>query len=90
MTSSFMQANTNLEAYRAQLAGFMAVVEERRHLPALKQFLKLYSVGGAGRGGAGRGGAGRGGAGQQLTIHALQCNEKQWRSLMSSTLSAFH
>ena len=39
-----VQANTNLEAYRTQLAGFMAVVEERRHLPALKQFLKLYSV----------------------------------------------
>lgn len=40
----FLQANTNLEAYRAQLASFMTVVEERRHLPALKQFLKLYSV----------------------------------------------
>jgi translation initiation factor 3 subunit L len=37
-------ANTNAAAYRAQLAAFMAVVQERRHLPAIKQFLNLYSV----------------------------------------------
>lgn len=36
-------SNTNLEAYRSQLQAFRAVVEERKHLPALKQFLKLYS-----------------------------------------------
>ncbi|KAL4425846.1 hypothetical protein ABPG75_009862 [Micractinium tetrahymenae] len=36
-------ANTNMEAFRAQLRLFMQVVEERKHLPALKQFLKLYS-----------------------------------------------
>ncbi|PSC76421.1 eukaryotic translation initiation factor 3 subunit L-like [Micractinium conductrix] len=36
-------ANTNMEAFRAQLRIFMAVVEERKHLPSLKQFLKLYS-----------------------------------------------
>ncbi|PRW58820.1 eukaryotic translation initiation factor 3 subunit L-like [Chlorella sorokiniana] len=36
-------ANTNMEAFRAQLRVFMAVVEERKHLPALKQFLKLYT-----------------------------------------------
>lgn len=37
-------ANTNQEAYKAQLKAFMSVVEERKHLPALKQVLKLYSV----------------------------------------------
>lgn len=36
-------ANANMEAYGAQLRPFMAVVTERRHLPAIKQFLKLYS-----------------------------------------------
>lgn len=36
-------ANTNMEAFRTQLRVFMTVVEERKHLPALKQFLKLYS-----------------------------------------------
>jgi translation initiation factor 3 subunit L len=36
-------ANTNAAAYKAQLSAFMGLVEERRHLPALKQFLRLYS-----------------------------------------------
>ena len=38
---------------------FMSVVEERKHLPALKQFLKLYSVR-AGAAGGGRGPASTG------------------------------
>ncbi len=37
-------ANTNMEAYRSQLRAFMGVVLEQKLLPALKQFLKLYSV----------------------------------------------
>ena len=36
-------ANSNLAAFRAQLSVFMQVVEERKHLPSLKQVLKLYS-----------------------------------------------
>jgi translation initiation factor 3 subunit L len=36
-------ANTNAAAFKAQLGAFMAVVEERRHLPALKALLSLYS-----------------------------------------------
>lgn len=36
-------SNTNAAAYRTQLASFMALVEERKHLPAIKQVLKLYS-----------------------------------------------
>lgn len=36
-------SNANMEAYRQQLAAFLSVLEERRHLPALKQFLSLYS-----------------------------------------------
>ncbi|KAL4859842.1 Eukaryotic translation initiation factor 3 subunit L [Chlorella vulgaris] len=35
--------NSNMEAFRTQLRAFMVVVEERKHLPALKQFLKLYT-----------------------------------------------
>jgi len=35
--------NTNYQATRAQLGVFMQTVEERKHLPALKQVLKLYS-----------------------------------------------
>jgi hypothetical protein len=34
---------TNKEDYRAQLGRFMAVVEQRKHLPAIKSVLKLYS-----------------------------------------------
>lgn len=37
-------ANSNMEAFRAQLRSFLSVVQERKHLPALKQFLKLYTV----------------------------------------------
>lgn len=37
-------ANTNALAYKAQLTAFMGLVEERRHLPALKQFLRLYTT----------------------------------------------
>jgi translation initiation factor 3 subunit L len=36
-------SNVNAEAYRAQLQAFMSVVEQRKHLPAIKQFLKLYT-----------------------------------------------
>lgn len=36
-------ANANATAYKMQLAAFMSLVEERRHLPAIKQVLKLYS-----------------------------------------------
>lgn len=36
-------SNTNAATYKAQLAAFMATVEERKHLPALKQVLKLYT-----------------------------------------------
>lgn len=36
-------ANTNADAYKVQLQAFMATVELRKHLPALKQFLKLYT-----------------------------------------------
>lgn len=36
-------ANTNAAAYKTQLAAFMSLVEERKHLPAIKQVLKLYS-----------------------------------------------
>eukprot|EP00891_Asterochloris_glomerata_P008661 jgi/Astpho2/8661/Aster-05134 len=35
--------NTNQEAYRQQLRIFLAFVDQTRHLPALKQFLKLYT-----------------------------------------------
>ncbi|KAG7675274.1 hypothetical protein Ndes2526B_g08141 [Nannochloris sp. 'desiccata'] len=35
--------NTNAAAYNTQLAAFMSLVEERKHLPAIKQVLKLYS-----------------------------------------------
>lgn len=35
--------NTNYTAMKNQLALFMETVEERKHLPALKQVLKLYS-----------------------------------------------
>jgi translation initiation factor 3 subunit L len=35
--------NTNAMAFKAQWAPFMAVIEERKHLPAIKQVLKLYS-----------------------------------------------
>jgi translation initiation factor 3 subunit L len=35
--------NSNLVATKAQLSVFMETVEERKHLPALKQILKLYS-----------------------------------------------
>jgi translation initiation factor 3 subunit L len=35
--------NTNAAAYKTQLAAFMSLVEERKHLPAIKQVLKLYS-----------------------------------------------
>ena len=37
-------ANTNAVAYKTQLSMFMGLVEERRHLPALKQFLRLYTT----------------------------------------------
>jgi len=36
-------ANSNLAAFKSQLARFMEVLEERKHLPAIKQVLKLYS-----------------------------------------------
>jgi translation initiation factor 3 subunit L len=35
--------NSNFQATKAQMGVFMETVEERRHLPALKQVLKLYS-----------------------------------------------
>lgn len=35
--------NSNAEAYRAQLAAFSAIVESQRGLPALKQFMRLYT-----------------------------------------------
>jgi translation initiation factor 3 subunit L len=35
--------NSNFAAVKTQLAIFMETVEERKHLPALKQVLKLYS-----------------------------------------------
>ena len=38
-----LQVNTNQEAYRQQLRIFLAFVDQTRHLPALKQFLKLYT-----------------------------------------------
>lgn len=40
----FQQGNTNLEAYKQQLAAFMSIVSSQRHLPALKQVLRLYTV----------------------------------------------
>ena len=38
--------NPKRRALSSQLRSFLSVVEERKHLPALKQFLKLYTVGG--------------------------------------------
>ncbi|KAK9824526.1 hypothetical protein WJX72_011098 [[Myrmecia] bisecta] len=35
--------NTNQEAYRLQLRCFLGLIHEQRHLPTLKQFLKLYT-----------------------------------------------
>lgn len=37
-------SNTNEVAHKVQLAAFMDGVKKRKHLPALKQVLKLYSV----------------------------------------------
>ncbi|KAL6771281.1 hypothetical protein ACKKBF_B34645 [Auxenochlorella protothecoides x Auxenochlorella symbiontica] len=37
------QGNANMEAYKPQLNQFLSVVEAQRHLPALKQFLRLYT-----------------------------------------------
>ncbi|BDA50611.1 Eukaryotic translation initiation factor 3 subunit L [Coccomyxa sp. Obi] len=37
-------ANTNQEAYRLQLRCFLGLVQEQRHLPSLKQLLKLYTT----------------------------------------------
>ncbi len=42
-----------MEAYKPQLNQFLSVVEAQRHLPALKQFLRLYTVRQAGFGGKG-------------------------------------
>ena len=50
-------ANSNMEAFRAQLRSFLSVVQERKHLPALKQFLKLYTVSAVGRAAHACGGA---------------------------------
>lgn len=36
--------NTNQEAYRLQLKMFLALLHQQRHLPSLKQLLKLYTV----------------------------------------------
>ena len=40
---SDVNSNTNASAYKTQLTAFMSLVDERRHLPAIKQVLKLYS-----------------------------------------------
>ena len=32
-----------MEAYKQQLQSFVSFVQEQRHLPTLKQFLKLYT-----------------------------------------------
>lgn len=36
--------NSNMEAYRTQLRMLMAAVAEQKHVPVIRQFLKLYSV----------------------------------------------
>lgn len=40
---ALLQVNTNMGAYKQQLQSFISFVQEQRHLPTLKQFLKLYT-----------------------------------------------